>query len=100
MKRTVLFAVLGISVLALASRASAQLTAATDGPTVPDLRRAVDRIKASGHRMVTRAEVPPAREVKDDIAPSTGAGSISIAYAMGPDDGKVELLEDARRTLA
>jgi catechol 2,3-dioxygenase-like lactoylglutathione lyase family enzyme len=166
MKRILLFAVLAISVLALASRASAQITAAKDGPivyghhhlnvsnveatkkffvdalggkairigtdnreviqfpnvlifmraqastggtkgttvdhigfSVPNLRRAVDRIKASGHRMVTRAEVPPAREVKDDIAPSTGAGSISIAYAMGPDDVKVELLENAQLTL-
>ena len=68
------------------------------GFSVPDLRRAVDGVKASGYRMATREELPPARRVVDDIAPGTG-GRPSIAFAMGPDDVKVELLENQQQTL-
>jgi predicted enzyme related to lactoylglutathione lyase len=64
---------------------------------VADMRRAVDRIRAAGFRMVTRAEVPATREVQDDIAPGTGGGA-AIAYAMGPDDLKVELVEVRQQT--
>ena len=63
------------------------------GFSVPNLRQVVDRIKASGFRMVTAAEAPPNVSVKDDIGVVTGAPVTGIAYAMGPDDIKVELVE-------
>ena len=61
------------------------------GFSVLDLRQAVDRIKAAGYRMVTREEVAPTQAVKDDIA-VLGANA-AIAFVMGPDDVKVELVE-------
>jgi catechol 2,3-dioxygenase-like lactoylglutathione lyase family enzyme len=164
MKRTLLFAVVSVTLMAVASRASAQFTAAGSivyghhhlnvsnveatkkffvealggkairigtnkveviqfpnvlifmraqaptggskgttvdhiGFTVPNLRQAVDRIKATGFRMVTRAEVAANREVKDDIALPVGNTGASIAFAMGPDDLKVELVENRQETL-
>jgi catechol 2,3-dioxygenase-like lactoylglutathione lyase family enzyme len=62
------------------------------GFSVPSLRAAVDRVKAGGYAMITRSEVAADREVKDDIAPGVNGGS-SIAFAMGPDNLKVELVE-------
>src|SRR6266536_730293 len=59
------------------------------GFSVPNLRAVVDRIKANGYRMVTPEEAPAGVTVKDDIG-QTGNG---IAYALGPDDVKVELLQ-------
>ena len=67
------------------------------GFSVPNLRPVVDRIKASGFRMITRSEVAATQEVKDDIAaisPTT-----SIAFALGPDDVKVELVQVKTQTL-
>ena len=61
------------------------------GFSVPELKPVVDRIKAAGYRMVTREEVAPTQAVKDDIA-VLGANT-SIAFAMAPDDVKVELVE-------
>jgi catechol 2,3-dioxygenase-like lactoylglutathione lyase family enzyme len=61
------------------------------GFSVPDLRQTVDRIKARGYRLVTREEVAATQEVKDDIA-VLGANA-SIAFVMGPDKVKVELVE-------
>jgi catechol 2,3-dioxygenase-like lactoylglutathione lyase family enzyme len=61
------------------------------GFSVPDLRQTVDRIKARGYRLVTREEVAATQEVKDDIA-VLGANA-SIAFVMGPDEVKVELVE-------
>src|SRR5688572_29281273 len=63
------------------------------GFSVPNLRRTVDRIKAAGSRMVTAAEAPAGVEVKDDIGQVSASGVTGIAYAMGPDDVKVELVE-------
>ena len=61
---------------------------------VPNLRKAVDRIKASGFRMVTNTETGAPRVIKDDIAyVAPGTTGNSIAFAMGPDDLKVELVE-------
>lgn len=68
------------------------------GFSIPDMRRAVDRIKASGYRMITRSEVAANREVVNDIAPGVGGGN-AIAYAMGPDDVKVELVENRQQTM-
>ena len=60
---------------------------------VPNLRVAVDRIKASGYRMVTKEEAPaPPWEVADDIGRQAGR-EVAIAFAMGPDDLKVEIVE-------
>jgi catechol 2,3-dioxygenase-like lactoylglutathione lyase family enzyme len=68
------------------------------GFSVPNLRSVVNRIKANGYKMVTKSEVPAGREVKDDIAAPRQEGGASIAFALGPDDVKVELLEAKRQT--
>ena len=57
------------------------------------MREVVTRIKAGGFKMVTQAEAPAGREIKDDIALSPQPGGAGIAFAMGPDDVKVELVE-------
>jgi len=67
------------------------------GFSVPDLRRMVDRIKANGFQMITRTEVAAGREVKDDIAAPQQPGGASIAFALGPDDVKVELVENRQQ---
>ena len=61
--------------------------------SVNNLRQVVDRIKAGGFRMVTASEAPPNVKVKDDIGIVDGGPISGIAYAMGPDDMKVELVE-------
>jgi predicted enzyme related to lactoylglutathione lyase len=64
------------------------------GFSVTNLRQVVDRIKAGGFRMVTAAEAPPNITVRDDIGLVDGGGPVSgIAYAMAPDEVKVELVE-------
>jgi predicted enzyme related to lactoylglutathione lyase len=63
------------------------------GFSVKNLRQVVDRIKAGGFRMVTSAEAPPNITVKDDIGVVEGGPVSGIAYAMAPDDVKVELVE-------
>lgn len=62
------------------------------GFSVPNLRQAVDKVKADGYRMITREEAT-GREVKDDIAGPLAPGGASIAFVLGPDDVKVELVE-------
>jgi catechol 2,3-dioxygenase-like lactoylglutathione lyase family enzyme len=62
------------------------------GFSVPNLRQAVDRIKAGGYQMITSTEAP-GREIKDDIAGPLQPGGASIAFALAPDDLKVELVE-------
>jgi catechol 2,3-dioxygenase-like lactoylglutathione lyase family enzyme len=57
-----------------------------------DIRAAVDRLRDAGFRMVTREELPPSYEVDDDVAQR--AGGNRIAFVMGPDGTKVELLEN------
>ena len=63
------------------------------GFAVPNLRQAIDKIKANGYQMITKTEVAPDRKVTDDIAAPAQAGGTSIAFALGPEDLKVELLE-------
>jgi len=58
---------------------------------VPDLRVTVDKIKAAGYRMITRTEVAANVDVKDDVATTAAGGQ--IAFVMGPDDVKVELVQ-------
>src|SRR5580704_1546685 len=59
------------------------------GFSVPDLRPVVEKIKANGFKMITRSEVATNIVVKDDIAAIPPA--TSVAFALGPEDTKVEL---------
>jgi len=61
------------------------------GVEVPDMRAALARLRAAGFPIVTRAELPPAMPVKDDILE---AGGLTVAFVMGPDDTLVELVEN------
>ena len=63
------------------------------GFSVKDLRQVVDRMKASGFRMVTSSEAPPNVKVQNDIGIVEGGPVSGIAYVMAPDDTKVELVE-------
>lgn len=63
------------------------------GFSVPNLRAAVDKVKAAGYTMITSTEATPDRPVKDDIAGPPPAGGSSIAFVQAPDDIKVELVE-------
>ena len=65
---------------------------------VPDLRAAVDKIKANGYRMVTKEEAAAPWVVVDDLGTQAGR-DIRIAFAMGPDDVKVELVEVKQQTV-
>ena len=62
--------------------------------SVQNLRETVDRVSAAGFEMVTATQAPPGVEVVDDIGIVEGDGPVSgIAYALGPDGIKMELLE-------
>jgi len=64
------------------------------GFSVPDLRSVVDRLVAAGYRMVTAEQSPPGSEVVNGIRVVPGNGPVSgVAYVIGPDDVKVEVLE-------
>jgi catechol 2,3-dioxygenase-like lactoylglutathione lyase family enzyme len=65
---------------------------------VPNLRQAIDKIKANGYPMITKTEAPPDRKVVDDIALPAQPGGVSIAFVLGPEDVKVELLEYPKQT--
>jgi len=68
------------------------------GFSVPDLRVMVDKVKAAGYRMVTKEEAPsPPWVAADDIATQAGR-DVRIAFAMGPDDLKVEIVEVKTQT--
>jgi catechol 2,3-dioxygenase-like lactoylglutathione lyase family enzyme len=57
-----------------------------------DIRAAVARLRSMGYRMVTREELPASYEVVDDLGQRDG-GNV-IAFVMGPDETKVELIEN------
>jgi catechol 2,3-dioxygenase-like lactoylglutathione lyase family enzyme len=59
---------------------------------VPNIRAMVDKVKAAGYPIVTRAELPPTQEVKDDLAYIADQQN-NVAFVMGPDETKVEFLE-------
>jgi catechol 2,3-dioxygenase-like lactoylglutathione lyase family enzyme len=67
------------------------------GFSVPNLRPVIDKIKANGFQMITRSEVAATVEVKDDIA--LNSPTTSIAFALGPDDVKVELVQVKAQTI-
>ncbi len=64
---------------------------------VPDIRKTLDRLEAAGYPAITRAEMPPTQEVKDDLAFIPNQNT-SVAYVMAPDDVKVELVEVKTQT--
>jgi catechol 2,3-dioxygenase-like lactoylglutathione lyase family enzyme len=68
------------------------------GFSVPDLREVLGRIRADGYRIVTREEVAASQDVKDDMAPIAGT-DVVIAFVMGPDDVKVELVENRQQAV-
>src|SRR5262245_44864308 len=67
------------------------------GFSVPNLKPVVDKVKANGFKMITRSEVAATQEVKDDIAAVNP--NVSIAFALGPDDVNVELVENKQQTM-
>ena len=68
------------------------------GFSVPNLKPVVDKLKANGYKMVTATEAPAGRQIKDDIAAPAQPGGASIAFVMGPDETKVELVEAPKQT--
>jgi catechol 2,3-dioxygenase-like lactoylglutathione lyase family enzyme len=82
--------------LFMANRASTGGTKGTSvnhiGFGVPNIRQAVDKVKAAGYPIITRGELPPTQDVKDDLAYIENQKT-SVAFVMGPDDTKVELVE-------
>jgi catechol 2,3-dioxygenase-like lactoylglutathione lyase family enzyme len=62
------------------------------GFSVPNLRATLDKVKGGGYRIVTREEASSAWTVKEDIGTQAGR-DIAIAFVLGPDDLKVELVE-------
>jgi catechol 2,3-dioxygenase-like lactoylglutathione lyase family enzyme len=65
---------------------------------VPSTRAMVDKVKAAGYPIVTRAELPAAQAVKDDLAYIENQNTF-IAFAMGPDQVKVEFVEKKGQTV-
>lgn len=63
------------------------------GFSVPNLRQTLDKLKANGYRIVTREEGPANLEVKDDIGNYPGR-TVGLAYVLGPDDLKLEIVEN------
>jgi catechol 2,3-dioxygenase-like lactoylglutathione lyase family enzyme len=68
------------------------------GFSVPSLRAVIDKVKANGFRMVTAEEAPAGIKVENDIGLATGGGVSGIAYVLGPDEVKVELVEMKAQT--
>lgn len=69
------------------------------GFSVPNLRATVDRLVGAGYEMVTDTQAPPGVEVVDDIGVVGGDGPVSgIAYVIGPDGIKLEILEMRAQT--
>ena len=60
---------------------------------VPSVRAALAKVRAAGYPIVTRQELPPAVSVIDQMAYIADQDTY-IAYVMGPDDVKVELVEN------
>ena len=67
------------------------------GFSVPNLRQVLDRVTANGFRIVTREEVAATQAVENGIA--VLGPTAAIAFVMGPDDVKVELVESRTQTL-
>ena len=61
------------------------------GFSVPDLKLLVAKIKANGYKMITTDSVAANVKVTDDIA--AASPTTNIAFALGPEDVKVEFVE-------
>ena len=61
------------------------------GFSVPNLKVLVPKIKANGFRMITTDSVAATVKVTDDIA--AAGPTTNIAFALGPEDTKVEFVE-------
>jgi catechol 2,3-dioxygenase-like lactoylglutathione lyase family enzyme len=61
------------------------------GFSVPDLKPIVAKLKANGFKMITSDSVAATVKVTDDIA--AASPTTNIAFVLGPEDIKVELVE-------
>jgi len=61
------------------------------GFSVPDLKPVIAKIKANGFKMITKDSVAATVTVTDDIA--AASPTTNIAFVLGPEDIKVELVE-------
>src|SRR5438876_1883031 len=61
------------------------------GFSVPDLKPLIAKIKANGFKMITTDSVAAPVKVTDDIA--AASPTTNIAFALGPEDVKVEFVE-------
>jgi catechol 2,3-dioxygenase-like lactoylglutathione lyase family enzyme len=61
------------------------------GFSVPDLKPVVAKLKANNYRMITSDSVAATVKVTDDIA--AASPTTNIAFVLGPEDIKVELVE-------
>jgi catechol 2,3-dioxygenase-like lactoylglutathione lyase family enzyme len=66
------------------------------GFSVPNLGPLVAKIKANGFKMITSESVAATVKVTDDIA--AASPTTNIAYALGPEDTKVEFVEVKTQT--
>ena len=66
------------------------------GFSVPDLKPVVAKIRANGFKMITKDSVASTVKVTDDIA--AASPTTNIAFALGPDDVKVEFVEVKSQT--
>jgi catechol 2,3-dioxygenase-like lactoylglutathione lyase family enzyme len=60
---------------------------------VPDIRQMLDTVRAAGYPIVTRAELPAAIPVTDDLG-DVADQHLYSAFTMGPDNAKVEFIEN------
>ena len=61
------------------------------GFSVPDLKPVVAKLKANGFKMITSQSVAATVKITDDIA--AASPTTNIAFTLGPEDIKVELVE-------
>src|SRR5882672_4545902 len=61
------------------------------GFSVPDLKPVVAKLKANGYKMITSDSVAATVKITDDIA--AASPTTNIAFTLGPEDIKVELVE-------
>lgn len=66
------------------------------GLSVPSLEPVLARVRANGFRVITLSEVPAAEASQGDIVTR---GTVRLAFVMGPDEAKVELVENRRQTV-
>jgi catechol 2,3-dioxygenase-like lactoylglutathione lyase family enzyme len=68
------------------------------GLSVPNLRATLAKVTANGFRNITAQDSLPGQKVVNDIV-ELGAGPVSaLAYVLGPDDVKVEVMEMKAQT--